>query len=465
MAPSFSGGGGSGGGGYPDTFYENYGNNEFVSTEDETSSTFGMDVDTASYTIVRKYLNDGNMPEPDSVRTEEFVNYFDHPYAEPQGDDIFSISIEGAGSHFGAPDYHLLKIGIKSEAMQVHERQPANIVFVIDTSGSMGSGNRLELVKDAIHILSNGLQEGDKIGLVEYGSYGSIISGLTPDISFILNSVDALNADGSTNAEEGLKLAYDVAREGFEANKINRVILCSDGVANVGVTGPDAILEAIKTDADKGITLTTLGFGMGNYNDILLEQLANDGDGNYFYIDTITEAERLFSEGALRILVTLGFDAKVQVNFNPAAVDMFRLIGYENRLLDEEDFEDNTVDSGDIGPNQAVTALYEVMMNPEADSGSTAATVKVRCTLPDGETIEQYENTIDVNGVLQSFDNASRDFRFTASVVEFAEILKESPFAEDGTFQEILSVAGGIAVDDDQAEFIELVNKAIELSD
>ena len=452
---------------YDLTFFNNYGVNPFVSTEDENTSTFGMDVDTASYTIARRFVTDGNMPDKDSIRTEEFINYFDQDYSEVDRGEVFSLNIEGAESEFGKPNYHLLKIGVKAKDISVRDRPPANMVFVVDVSGSMAREDRLEQVKRSLRELADSIKEGDRIGLVVYGTNGRVISDLTSNHNEILNAISELNAEGATNAEEGLKLAYRMARENYENGKINRIILCSDGVANVGNTSAEKILEQIRDDAEKGITLTTLGFGMGNYNDVMMEKLANNGDGSYYYIDTEKESHRLFDNGAIGMLYTLASDAKVQVEFNEDTVDRFRLLGYENRRLREEDFRDDTVDAGEVGAGQTVTALYEVRIKDDALDNSRAEVATVRIRYKDMRTgeIEEYNKNVRVSDMTRDFDRASRKFQFTASVAECAEILKESYWAEDSTFGDVLSVAEENANDAKEKEFVDLVRQAIVLTD
>ncbi|MFH1591098.1 MAG: von Willebrand factor type A domain-containing protein [archaeon] len=454
---------------YDTTFFENYGVNPFIATEDEAFSTFGMDVDTAAYTIVRRWIEDGNMPDKDSVRTEEFINYFEQDYPTP--DDTFDINLEGAESHFGQPNYHLLRVGIKAREVSFADRKPANMVFVVDVSGSMDREDRLEAVKKSLRMLADQLKPDDKIGLVIYGSTGKKISDLTSDKNSIMNAIEELVSGGSTNAEQGLTIAYDMMREGFEPGKINRVILCSDGVANVGRTGADSILTQIKKDADKGITLTSLGFGMGNYNDVMMEKLANHGDGNYYYIDTDEEAQRLFSDGATSMLQVVASDAKIQVEFNPDTVDRFRLLGYENRRLEKKDFEDDTVDAGEVGAGQTVTALYELRIKDDAvnDASQKIADVHVRYLDIDTKEIKQQETSVNVGDMASPFDSASGRFRFTAAVAEFAEILKESYWAKDSTLEDVLGVAQDaikdIDKDDKDTEFVTLVKKAMKIED
>lgn len=467
---------------YDTVFFKDYGVNPFVSTEDETTSTFGMDVDTASYTVTRRWLMDGNLPDRDSVRTEEFINYFDQEYGDTQ--EAFSIHVEGSRSEFGRPNYHLVKIGIKARDVSFEERKAANMIFVVDVSGSMNRENRLGLVKKSLRRLARHLKDGDKVGLVIYGSQGRMISDLTADRYAIMDAIDELSSGGSTNAEEGLTIAYTMARRGFEEGKINRIILCSDGVANVGRTGARGILKQVKQYAEKGITLTALGFGMGNYNDVMMEQLANNGDGNYYYVDSVQEANRIFRDGATSMLQVMGSDAKIQVEFNPDTVDRFRLLGYENRRLRTEDFMDDSVDAGEVGVGQTVTALYEVRVRDDLrdrddvrDFGdSLLGTARIRYRNVDTRQVEHIERVINVAEIDLGFANTSPRFRFTAAVAEFAEILKESYWAKDGSLDHVLEVAreaayahgayahGAHAHDQDNEkdlEFLKLVRKAI----
>ncbi|HEX9743831.1 MAG TPA: von Willebrand factor type A domain-containing protein [bacterium] len=450
---------------YDATFYENYGTNPFVATEDERFSTFGMDVDTASYVIGRRYVTDGNLPDPDSVRVEEYINYFHQEYPEPQAGDIFSINIEGAESEFGRPNYHLMRIGIK--AASISEFRPsANMIFCVDVSGSMAREDRLEQVKVSLNDLVREMKADDQIGLVVYGTNGQVVCDLTSNHDQILRAVNGLRPSGSTYAEQGLNLAYDMARRNFDPEKINRIILCSDGVANVGFTDPDAILERVRADAVDGISLTTIGFGMGNYNDVLMEKLANHGDGMYYYVDSPEEASRVFSDGASSMLLILANDAKIQVEFNTENVERFRLLGYENRALDTEDFEDDTIDAGEVGSGQTVTALYEVRIKDDSvnDRYDDICTVRVRFkNLMTGE-IDTNERTFYVGDMVKEFNQASADFRFLASVAEYAEILKDSYWAEDSSFEDVLRIADSSADNEEQREFCQLVRRAVYLN-
>ena len=318
---------------YHDMFFKGAGTNPFIDTEDDHLSTFAMDVDTGSYSITRRYLIDGYLPPPEAVRVEEFINTFDYNYTPPT-ESAFAIHIDGAPSKFGeGKRLQLLRIGLQGHVIPSENRKDAILTFVIDVSGSMAQENRIGLVKKALTLLVDQLRPTDKVGIVVYGSHGRLVLPHTgiEQRSEILAAINSLVPGGSTNAEEGLRIGYDLAWRNASVNHINRVILCSDGVANVGRTGPDEILKEIRVYVQKGITLSTIGFGMGNYNDVLMERLANTGDGSYAYVDTISEAKRIFVENLTGTLQLIAKDAKIQVDFNPEVVSRFRLLGYENR--------------------------------------------------------------------------------------------------------------------------------------
>ena len=318
---------------YHDMYFKGTGTNPFIDTEDDHLSTFAMDVDTGSYSVTRRYLTDGYLPPPEAVRVEEFVNTFDYNY-DPPTEDAFAIHIDGALSKFGeGKRLQLLRIGLQGRVIPAEHRKDAILTFVIDVSGSMDMENRLGLVKKALTLLVDQLRPTDKVGIVVYGSRGRLVLPHTgiEQRSTILSAINALRPGGSTNAEEGLRIGYDLAWRNASVNHINRVILCSDGVANVGNTGPDEILKEIRTYVNKGITLSTVGFGMGNYNDVLMERLADTGDGSYAYVDTLTEAKRIFVKNLTGTLQLIAKDAKIQVDFNSEVVSRFRLLGYENR--------------------------------------------------------------------------------------------------------------------------------------
>ena len=446
---------------YDVTFFKHYGVNPFIDTEDDHLSTFAMDVDTASYTVARRFLRDGYLPEPDSVRVEEFVNFFKQGYELPE-EEAFAIHVEGSPSPFGGPNHWLLRVGLQGRAVEAEERKDATLIFVIDVSGSMARENRLGLVKRSLGLLVNELRPADRVGIVVYGSRGQVllepISGGNKDA--IMESIDALQPGGSTNAAEGLLLAYEMAIDEVQSDRITRLILLSDGVANVGRTGPESILDLVKDFVAEGVTLSTVGVGMGNYNDILMEQLANDGDGNYSYVDTLDQARRIFVENLTGTLQVIARDAKVQVDFNPEVVSRYRLLGYENRRVADQDFRNDAVDAGEIGAGHSVTALYELKLVDDADGN--VATVSLRYQEPDsGEEVEM-SREIDRSEIRAEFEETSPRFQLAATVAEYAEILRESYWAQDGSIEDVLVYAERVRKllpdDSDVAEFAEMVS-------
>lgn len=415
---------------YPDVRYKSAGVNGFEDTAKDRLSTFGLDVDTASYTVARRYLTDGNLPDARSVRVEEFVNFFDYGDAPPSRGD-FAIRAEGAPSPFTqGPQYRLLRFNVRGRVVDPANRRPVVMTFVIDVSGSMDMENRLGLVKQSLSLLLDQLKPTDRIGLVVYGSEARLLLEPTHDREAVRQAIGRLQPEGSTNAEAGLMMGYEVAIRNFRQNASNRIILCSDGVANVGRSGPQAILGQIGREARRGIELSTLGFGMGNYNDHLMEQLADKGDGRYAYIDTIDEARRVLVEEVTGTLQTIAKDAKVQVEFNPAVVAHYRLLGYENRAIADERFRDDKVDAGEIGAGHSVTALYEVELKPSAPAGGLIATLHLRYRTPVVGNQTETARGIRLSDLAPSWEKASPGFRMAASVAAFAEILRESPWAK-----------------------------------
>ena len=449
---------------YHDMYFKGAGTNPFIDTEDDHLSTFGMDVDTGSYSIARRYVTESYLPPAEAIRVEEFINAFDYHY-DPPAEDAFAIHIDGAPSKFGeGKRLQLLRIGLRGRVIPSEHRKDANLTFVIDVSGSMEKENRLELVKKALTLLVDQLRPTDKVGIVVYGSRGRLVLPHTDltQRSEILAAINSLKPSGSTNAEEGLRIGYDLAWRNASVNHINRVILCSDGVANVGKTGPDEILKVIRAYVKKEITLSTVGFGMGNYNDVLMEQLANTGDGNYAYVDTLSEAKRIFVENLTGTLQLIAKDAKIQVDFNPEVVSRFRLLGYENRRLNHEEFRDDTVDAGEVGSGHQVTALYEVKLHPDATG--KMATVSIRYADADNHQVHEVSRDISVSQLHESFDAAPATFRLAAAVAEFAEILRESYWAKDGSLDTVHQVVKDAFPEIDSPQVIELmylVNKAI----
>ena len=451
---------------YDLTFFKHYGVNPFIDTEDDHLSTFAIDVDTASYTVARKFVQDGNMPDPDSVRVEEFVNYFDYGY-EPPSEGAFAIHLDGSPSPFGSERHWLLRVGLQGKTVSEEARKDATLIFAIDVSGSMAREDRLELVKRSLRLLVEELRAADEVGIVVYGDRGSVLLDPTDggEKSSIIQAIDRLSPGGSTYVEDGLKIAYRLAAERVQPGRITRVLLLSDGVGNVGRTGADSILEQIRQHVDEGVTLTTVGFGMGNYNDILMEQLANDGDGTYHYVDSLTEARRVFVDNLVGTLQNIAKDTKVQVDFNPEVVRSYRLLGYENRDVRDEDFRDDTVDAGEVGAGHSVTALYEVKLHDEA--GGTLATVHVRYEDPDSGEVSEIKRGLESSDLASEFEEASPSFQLSAVVAEYAEILRESFWAREGSLEAVGAEAARILrlmpEDTDVAELTALISQAEEI--
>ncbi|MDF1543571.1 MAG: von Willebrand factor type A domain-containing protein [bacterium] len=453
---------------YDAMFFENYGVNPFVDTEDDHLSTFAIDVDDASYIMTRSYLESGNLPPKDAVRVEEFINHFDYNYKAPHNKP-FDLSFEGSPSYFGQNSY-LLRIGIKGQEIDPRDRKPANLTFVVDVSGSMGREDRLGLVRKALRMLVDQLKSDDKVGIVVYGStaYEVLQPTSIKDRNRIYQAIDMLVPNGATYAEQGIKLGYAMANRMFDPRKINRVILCSDGVANVGQTGAEAILKEIKRYAGKGITLSSIGFGMGNYNDILLEKLGNKGNGYYAYVDDIHEAKRIFVDNLTGNLQVIARDVKIQVDFDPSVVRSYRLLGYENRDVADKDFRNDTVDGGEIGAGHSVTALYEIKVHhgfPKRAIGY----VNIRYKKPDyvpvyrddddpRENERRFESDewhpveslfevaeerfmLSPQAINSSFERTSSEFQLAACAAELAEILRNSYWAKRSDLNDLVRVA------------------------
>jgi Ca-activated chloride channel family protein len=457
---------------YGDVFFKNYGVNPFIDTEDDHLSTFAVDVDTASYTVMRRYVGDGNLPPSEAVRVEEYINYFKQDYEPPaEGEGAFAIHLEGAPSPYGGERYYLARVGLKGYEVPAEERKDVVLTFVIDVSGSMGIESRLGLVKQALRLLVKELRPTDKVGIAVYGTNGRTLLEHTAvrDGQRILRAIDQLQPEGATNAEQGLTIGYAMAAKAFDGRAINRVILCSDGVANVGQTASDAILKQIRRHAEENIYLTTVGFGMGNYNDVLMEQLADDGNGFYAYVDTLDEAERIFVHDLTSTLQVIAKDAKIQVDFNPDVVKSYRLIGYENRDVADEDFRNDQVDAGEIGVGHSVTALYEIKFQAEAPEADPALTVYVRYEDPDSGEVTEVSRSMMQAEFAPAFEDASPRFQLDAVVAEYAEILHESYWAKGsslaGVAEEARRVAKVLPRDPDVVEFAGLVERAASLQE
>ena len=450
---------------YDLTFFKNYGVNPFIDTEDDNLSTFAIDVDTASYSVARAYVQDGYLPNTDSVRVEEFINYFEQGYTPPS-EGAFNIIVDGSPSRFGLDNYKMLRIGLQGEVVSSEDRKDATLIFAIDVSGSMGREDRLDLVKRSLRLLVDELRPTDEVGIVIYGDRGSVLLEPTDggESNSIIEAINRLQSGGSTYVEDGLKLAYRMAAGEVDSDRITRVILLSDGVGNVGRTGADSILNEIREYVDEGVTLTTVGFGMANFNDVLMERLANDGDGAYFYVDTLAEARRVFVDDLTGTLQNIAKDTKVQVVFNEDVVRSYRLLGYENRDVVDEDFRDDTVDAGEVGAGHTVTALYEYKLQDDGPMDTALATVYVRYENPDTGDISEILHTFSGNSLSDEFENAPARYQLSAVVAEYAEILRQSYWARESSLEDVVAEAERLRRllpdDSDVAEFASLTAKA-----
>lgn len=419
---------------------QDYGVHPFVDAAQDNLSTFAMDVDTASYTLARNYLLQYNqMPPAEAIRPEEFINYFPTDYAAPQDEtSAFAIHMDAAPSPFNEGESLLVRVGLQGRIVAPEDRDPALLIFVIDTSGSMNAENRLPLVKESLRILTGELREDDRVGIVIYESSARVILEPTPasEQDQILSAIDRLVPAGSTFAEAGLSLGYQMAQAHLRDDEITRVVLLSDGVANVGQTGPDQILRTIGDGVEAGITLSTVGVGMGSFNDVLMEQLANDGNGNYHYVDNLREARRVFVNNLTSTLQVIAYDAKIQVEFNPEVVAEYRLIGYENRAIADQDFRNDTVDAGEVGAGHSVTALYEVVLHAER-TGGDLATAFVRYQDAESREVVEINAALATGEVIASFDDAPLDFRLLASAAQMSDVLRNSPYTGSTTYAQI----------------------------
>ena len=452
---------------FADMYFENYGVNPFIDTEDDPLSTFALDVDTGSYTLMRRYLGEGHLPDKDSVRVEEYLNAFRYGYPYPdQG--TFALTLDGGPTPFTVNErYRVVRIGVQGYDLSAEARKPAVLTFVIDVSGSMGSQSRLEGVKMALAALVEGLRPTDQVGIVAFTDTAWVVLPTTPvgERIEILGAIQSLHPLGSTNAQDGLTLGYQLARESFQQGAINRVILCSDGVANTGLTSHSAIFKQIDREAREGITLTTIGIGLGNYNDVLLEQLADQGDGMYAYIDSVEELERLFVDGLTGLLQTIAEEARIQVRFNPETVSRYRLIGFENRAVDDAAFLDDSTDAGEIGAGHSVTAIYEVKLVDGA--AGELARVSLRWLDPENGQAEMLEGTIAVEELAATFEETTPSFQLAAVVAAYAEILRGSYWANQLTLDSLVPWTAALERDpilgDQAAAFGELLERAVRL--
>ncbi len=466
--------------------YNPISHNDYELVTDEPLSTFSIDVDTASYSNVRRFLEHHTLPPASAVRIEELINYFDYGYAPPVGDAPFATHVEIASCPW-QPEHRLARIGIKGQVIDEGELPPSNLVFLLDVSGSMSAQNKLPLLQQAIRLLVHELDERDRVSIVVYaGSSGLVLPATSgEDDGAILKALGRLSAGGSTAGGAGIQLAYETATAICIEGGGNRVIFATDGDFNVGETDQGELLELIEDRAKSGVFLTVLGFGMGNIQDGTLEQLADHGNGNYAYIDDLDEARKVLVTERGGTMVTIAKDVKIQVEFNPMEVHAYRLIGYENRSLAARDFDDDTKDAGEIGAGHTVTALYEVVPagtdlavhgspilkyqkpqnTTEAAASGELMTVKLRYKQPDAQRSELLSFGVTDGGI--AWEHASEDFRHAAGVAAFGMLLRDSPHSGQASWAMVQHLARGGAARDPhgyRAEFRALVSRALELS-
>lgn len=455
--------------------------NQFNNVKRRPLSTFSIDVDAASYSNIRRILTAGMLPPKDAVRIEEMINYFNYEYAQPKDQEPISITTE-IGNCSWNPEHKLVKIGLKGRSIEAEKLPPNNLVFLIDVSGSMMDENKLPLIKRSFRLLVQQLRPEDKVSIVVYaGSSGLVLSPTSgKEKELIMQKIDVLQAGGSTAGGEGIQLAYDVAKENFMKDGNNRVILATDGDFNVGVSSDAELVSLIEKKRDMGIFLTVLGFGTGNYKDSKMEGLADKGNGNFAYVDNILEAQKVFVKEMGATLNTIAKDVKLQIEFNPLHVKAYRLVGYENRLLADEDFNDDKKDAGELGSGKTVTALYEIIPAKSKESVDNIDTLKYQKTVSQDQIASNEMMTIKfrykdpkgseskliVHPLLaqdETEQKSSEDFRFASSVAEFGMILRDSKFKGKANFKNILTAAReskGIDTDGYRAEFIKLVETA-----
>ena len=462
--------------------YDRIQENGFKSVADTPLSTFSIDVDPASYSNMRRFINRGELPPADAIRTEELVNYFSYDYPKPTGNDPVKITVE-AGTCTWNTAHRLVRIGLKAKEIPTEQLPASNLVFLIDISGSMWGANRLDLVKSSLKLLVNNLRNKDKVAIVTYaGSAGVKLEAISGgDKQKIREAIDELTAGGSTAGGAGIHLAYQIAKKNFISDGNNRIILCSDGDFNVGVSSAEGLEQLIEKERKSGVHLTVLGYGMGNYKDKKIQVLAEKGNGNHAYIDNLQEANRVLVGEFGATLHTVAKDVKLQVEFNPSQVQAYRLIGYESRLLKDEDFNNDAKDAGDMGAGHTVTAFYEVIpagvkneyvgkvddlkyqkkekMTLKPTGSDELLTVKLRYKAPDKDVSRKMELPfVDNKG-----DSVSSDFRFASAVAMFGQLLRDSDFKGTADYDKVIKLAKQGVNNDERGyrrEFIRLVEAA-----
>ena len=466
--------------------YNHFNDNPVKRVVEQPVSTFSIDVDTGAYANVRRLLNQGSLPREDAVRIEELVNYFSYDYPQPEGKQPFSVTTELSTTPWNK-DTLLLHVGIQGKDIARQTLPASNLVFLVDVSGSMRSANKLGLLKNSLKLLTKQLRPRDKVSLVVYaGASGVVLSPTAGDqTATISQALKQLTAGGSTNGAAGIQLAYQLAEQSFIKDGINRVIIATDGDFNVGTTNFDALIDLIEEKRKGGVSLTTLGFGMGNYNDHLMEQLADAGNGNYAYIDTLNEAQKVLVDEMSSTLNTIAKDVKIQIEFNPSQVAEYRLVGYENRLLKREDFNNDKKDAGDIGAGHTVTALYEIslvggkgnytdplryhrqrsLLEKSTKQGELAF-LRLRYKQPDSDKSTLIETPINKQLLQTTLEKTSDRFRFSASVAAFGQQLRGGNYLKDYDYSDILTLARNARGQDPfgyRGEFLKLVNLAKSL--
>jgi Ca-activated chloride channel family protein len=460
--------------------------NEFKDVKENPLSTLSIDVDTASYSNVRRYINYNQVPPKDAVRIEEMINYFRYEYPQPKGEHPFSITTEISEAPWNKSN-RLVLVGIQGKSLDTENLKPSNLVFLLDTSGSMNDPNKLPLLKKSLAILLDELSSKDRIAIVAYAGSAGLVLPSTPATKkdTILDAFNSLSAGGSTAGGQGIELAYKIAKQNLIKEGNNRVILCTDGDFNVGSSSTSELVRMIEEKRKDDIYLTICGFGMGNYKDGRMEQISNAGNGNYFYVDNIKEAQKIFGREMRANMFTIAKDVKIQIEFNPLKVKGYRLIGYENRVMAKEDFDDDKKDAGELGAGHTVTALYEIIpagsaqdtktsgdlkyqetrIKPDASGKNELMTLKMRYKPIKENTSKLIEQAVIDTNI--SFAKASENFRFASSVAGFGMLLRDSKFKNDLTAKEVMRIAKGAKGKDEEgyrAEFITLVDKYSLLS-
>lgn len=456
--------------------------NKFLAATQNPLSTFSIDVDEAAYSNIRRYLQNGSLPPAGAVRIEEMINYFDYEYNKPGNGEPFSVSTEIADCPWN-PQHKLVHIGLQGKEIPVDNLPASNMVFLVDVSGSMDEPNKLPLVQESMNLLVDRLREKDKVAIVVYAGNAGLVLPSTSGANKtkIKDAIDNLEAGGSTAGGEGIVLAYRTARENFIQGGNNRIVLATDGDFNVGISSDDELVRLIEKERKSGVFLSVLGYGMGNYKDSKMQQLADKGNGNHSYIDNINEAKKVLVKEFGSTLFTIAKDVKIQVEFNPAKVQAYRLIGYENRVLAAEDFNDDAKDAGELGSGHTVTALYEVIpvgiqdefsrsvdplkyqSNERKIAGNTneVMTIKLRYKKPDEDRSALITHT--VRDTHTPLSQTSDNFRFSAAVAEFGLLLRNSEYRQQASFNQVESLAiSGKGSDPNgyRSEFINLVRSA-----